>query len=170
MIEIWRPVKGFEGAYSVSNKGRIRNDRSGKILNPSKNNEGYLYVALSNNNYKKHKRVHRLVAEAFIANPLNKPQVNHIDHNKENNTALNLEWVTPQENTDHEIRSNGNKTRTSQLRSNGRYRKGKVQLTILVTKEDNEKMLEIGSRTGMSRARIIRESLAKYFEAEGSET
>ena len=168
--EIWREVKGFEGCYSVSNKGRIINNRSGKILNPSQNNEGYLYVVLSKNNYKKHKRVHRLVAEAFIDNPFKKPHVNHIDHDKTNNVVTNLEWVTPQENTDHEIRHNGYATRTSQLRSNKNYRKNKVQLTFLVTKEENEKLLEISKRTGVSRTRIIRKTLTDYLMAEGDDT
>ena len=167
MTETWKKIQGFEGYYSVSNKGHVINDRTGKTLNPTPNHEGYLYVVLCKNNFKKHKSVHRLVAEAFVDNPLSKPHVNHIDHNKENNTAENLEWVTPQENTNHEIRHNGYATRTSQLMSNKKYRKNKVQLTLLITKEENDKLLEISKRTGVSRTRIIRESLIDYLKLEG---
>jgi hypothetical protein len=99
--EIWKDIEGYEGLYQVSNLGRIKSlnfKRSGKEGILKSNPEGgYCAVTLS------HKRrgvfyIHRLVATAFIPNPENKPEVNHINHNKRDNRASNLEWVTQSEN------------------------------------------------------------------------
>lgn len=108
MTEEWRPVKGYEGFYEVSNKGNVRSldrksgryVRKGRWLRPFlvPDENGYKHVCLSAYGVREQKAVHRLVAEAFVRNPDNKPQVNHIDENKLNNTADNLEWVTQQEN------------------------------------------------------------------------
>ena len=113
--EIWKDIKGYEGLYQVSNYGRVRSlDRiivdnwctrkfKGKVLNPTEHNgkQPYLYVALSKQGKAKKVFVHQLVAEAFVPNPENKPQVNHKDGNPKNNKASNLEWVTNAENTQH---------------------------------------------------------------------
>lgn len=112
--EIWKPVVGFEGAYEVSNTGKVRSlDRyvnaknnsktfiSGIIRKPQKNHKGYLSVVLSKHCTSYTKLIHRLVAEAFIPNPKNLPQVNHIDTDKTNNNVSNLEWVTGLENIRH---------------------------------------------------------------------
>lgn len=114
MTEVWKPVKDWEGIYEVSNQGRVRSiDRhvrhwqgglsfiKGKMLKPSNNNaKGYYRVLLFNSseNRKKCCAVHRLVAEAFVPNPNNLPQVNHIDEDKSNNRADNLEWCDNQYN------------------------------------------------------------------------
>lgn len=97
----WKLIEGFDGIYSVSNYGEVRNNRTGKLMKPRKNEKGYLRIGLTTNGKQKCMRVHRLVAQAFIPNPENKPEVNHIDFNKENNCVNNLEWVTCKENSDH---------------------------------------------------------------------
>lgn len=103
-MEIWRDIEGYEGLYQVSSWGRVRivfcNDLY-KILNPETTKKGYLRVDLYNGPSRKHFKVHRLVAKAFIPNPKNKPQVNHKDGNKKNNSVTNLEWVTDAENKKH---------------------------------------------------------------------
>lgn len=105
MEEEWRDVPNYEGLYQVSNLGRVKSfarkyciERILKTINSSK---GYLIVNLCKN--KKHKQflVHRLVAEAFIPNPENKPCIDHIDTNKENNKITNLRWVTNKENNNN---------------------------------------------------------------------
>lgn len=96
--ESWRPVIGhegrYEGRYEVSNSGRVRSLLTDKILKQGKNNPGYLVVGCSTKSRSGNKSVHRLVAESFIPDPLNLPQVNHIDGNKGNDIASNLEWCT----------------------------------------------------------------------------
>ena len=99
MQEIWKDIEGYEGAYQISNFGRIKNKI--KILSPQINNCGYLRIILKN----KHYSIHRLVALAFLPNPENKPQVNHIDGNKTNNYVTNLEWVTASENQKHNYKN-----------------------------------------------------------------
>lgn len=108
--EVWKPVKGYEGFYEVSNLGRVKSleriDRFNKkwkcrILKPNYVGKHYQTIGLCKNGKVSRKKVHRLVAETFVPNPYNKPQVNHIDGDKENNFANNLEWVTNAENQLH---------------------------------------------------------------------
>lgn len=114
--EVWRPVPDFEGYYEVSSKGRVRTcqhirksrGNSTAVVRPRikqlcDDSDGYLTVSLYAGKRSANKRVHRLVAEAFIANPSNLPQVNHIDSNKHNNSVENLEWCTNLYNIQHSV-------------------------------------------------------------------
>lgn len=135
MEEIWRDVKGYEGLYQVSNLGRVKslerfkktrknkNGRNGyihmqeSIRIPTKDYKGYLRLTLCKEGKQKPFRVHRLVAQAFIPNPNNLPQVNHKDENKENNFVYinedgtadleksNLEWCTNEYNHNYGTRN-----------------------------------------------------------------
>lgn len=101
---LWRntliPIPEFEN-YLISPEGIVTNSKNGKALKNSLNENGYLYVSLWKNNRGNPKTVHRLVAEAYIPNPENKPFVNHIDANRANPSVDNLEWVTQSENIQH---------------------------------------------------------------------
>lgn len=103
MTEEWRPVKDYID-YFVSNWGRIKSLKSGKerILKPGIN-KGHLQVELRKDGEGHNKQVHRLVAEAFIPNPENKPYVDHIDGNPLNNNVSNLRWATPKENSNNPV-------------------------------------------------------------------
>ena len=96
----WCKIEGFSN-YSVSDNGMIRNDNSLKILKNRKAGAGYCKVTLCENKEHTDKYVHRIVADAFIPNIDNKPEINHIDGNKRNNSVNNLEWVTSSENKNH---------------------------------------------------------------------
>ena len=106
MEEEWKDIKGYEGLYKVSNLGKVksmghrRTHTLEKDLKPSIFH-GYEHVTLLKHGKGTKMRVHRIVAQAFIPNPLNKPQINHIDGNKLNNCISNLEWATSQENILH---------------------------------------------------------------------
>ena len=112
--EIWKDVAGYEGLYKVSNKGNVysvaRKDsrwhrRGGQRLKPVYDRGGYLIVSLYKNGKSKTKKVHRLVAEAFIPNPNGLPQVNHRDKNKVNNNVENLKWCDARYNSNHGTRN-----------------------------------------------------------------
>ena len=120
-MEIWKDVVGYEGMYQVSNLGNIKSlDRvvelksknqftgfttlrptKGKNISKVVNTKGYYQIALYKNGVMKNKLLHRLIAEAFLPNPENKPTVNHIDGNKLNDNLDNLEWATSKEQQKH---------------------------------------------------------------------
>lgn len=103
MTELWKDINGYEGLYQVSNLGRVRSlNYQGhgltRELVPKENNSGRLWFDLWKEGKGKAMLAHRLVAMAFIPNPDNLPQINHIDENPKNNAAWNLEWCTQAEN------------------------------------------------------------------------
>lgn len=111
-MEKWKNVVGFEGLYQVSDMGNVRlypyhkskNHPNAGIIKLIPISGNYQVVNLTKNKIKKQFRVHRLVCEAFIPNPLNKPFVNHIDTNPANNKISNLEWCTQKENINHSLK------------------------------------------------------------------
>lgn len=150
-MEIWKDIKGYEGSYLVSNFGRVKSlnrkvlgrygtqrEIKGAILNLTPDKDGYLKVNLKKSQKGKSLRVHRLVAEAFLENSENKPQVNHINGVKNDNNISNLEWVTLSENRKHAyktglqngeakrgVKSNFNKLTESQvIEIRNTYKKG----------------------------------------------
>lgn len=138
--EIWKDVEGYEGLYQVSNLGNVKrirfiNKNVNVIRERSKaqkiRKDGYLEVALYKNSNGKSIQVHRLVAKAFIPNPENKPQVNHIDGNKQNNNVENLEWVSISENALHSARQlRKNVRKVEQYDLKGRYLATYSSITI----------------------------------------
>jgi len=120
MKEIWKDINGFEGYYQVSSLGKIKSLRFNKIryLKFYKRN-GYFCIDLQIKNKIKKTTVHRLVASAFILNPLNKPMINHINGNRKDNRVENLEWVTNSENLIHAHRVlNVNKIKADKIKEN----------------------------------------------------
>ena len=103
--EEWKEISGYEGLYFVSDLGRVKN-RMGKILKLYTNihRKNYVQVSLCKNAIHKNFKIYRLVAQAFIPNKENKPQINHKNGDKSDNTCKNLEWVNQSENTAHAIK------------------------------------------------------------------
>lgn len=100
-----KDIKGYEGLYAITSCGKVWSYRRKKFLKPGTNRHGYEYVVLSVDGQKKTLTVHRLVAETYISNPDNKPEVNHKDENKANNNINNLEWITKKENVNYGTRN-----------------------------------------------------------------
>lgn len=95
-----KDIKGYEGQYAITEDGQVWSYKTNKFMK-SNLARGYLKIKLSNGAIRKDYYIHRLVAEAYVPNPQDKPQVNHKDENKLNNNASNLEWVTAKENTNY---------------------------------------------------------------------
>ena len=102
--EIWKDIKGFENKYQISNLGNLRNSNTNNTLKFRKSSRGYLTITIRKKSKVYCYLVHRLVAETFLPNPNNYPQVNHIDGNKSNNIVDNLEWCTASNNQKHAYR------------------------------------------------------------------
>ena len=96
-LENWRLINGYDN-YEISSHGRCRNNRTSRILKHGVNSMGYYTVNLSKDKISKNYQIHRLVADAFLENPLNKKCVDHIDGNPKNNMLCNLRWATTKEN------------------------------------------------------------------------
>ena len=160
--EIWKDIKDYEGLYQISNYGNVkslpkeRHNRRGvyiqkeKLLSLTNTSTGYKKVELVKDGKRKGFKVHRLVAQAFIPNPDEKPQVNHIDGDKTNNYVDNLEWATASENSIHAYNTglNSNKKELNENEIISMYMNG-------ITKED------IAKQYGVSNAvikRILKEN------------
>ena len=144
-VETFVEIEGFE-KYEVSNLGRVRNIKSGRILKPHLNHNGYLKHHLYKHNKLKELFLHRIIAIAFIDNPEEKPQVNHIDENKLNNDLSNLEWCTERENVIHG-------TRTKRVAEKLSQKVIQLDLNDNVLNEF-ESMVQAGQETGVSRSNI----------------
>lgn len=164
MEEVWKDIQDYEGYYQVSNLGRVRSvDRivshwrggkqlkKGKMLKPYTDKHGYKHVTLSKDRKGKCVQVHRLVAFAFIPNPNNLKEVNHIDENPSNNCVDNLEWCTKQYNINYGTRNE------RMLQNRSGIRKSKPVLQYTFNGEfvaEYPSLMEAYRQTGISFANI----------------
>lgn len=126
-FEEWRPVKGYEGLYEASNTGKVASlnyngTGARHELKPLRKDHGYLAVRLYKNGKWRTIRLHRIIAEAFIPNENNLPEINHIDEDKSNNAASNLEWCTRKYNCNYGSRIE----RLSKAMTNGKLSKAVI--------------------------------------------
>lgn len=124
-MEEWRAIEGTNGMYEVSNTGKVRsNNYLGhgvtKEIKPHVKKSGYVELRIYINGKRKSCRLHRLVADAFIPNLENKPQVNHKDGNKQNNYVDNLEWSTASENIRHAVQNGLRENAREKARERGK--------------------------------------------------
>lgn len=164
--EIWKPVINYEDSYEVSSLGKVRSiDRyvpifngrrfsKGKIKDFKYDKDGYCIVHLYKNQKCNSSYVHRLVAKAFIPNPENKPQVNHIDGIKTNNKSENLEWCTGLENSQHSWKY---------LNRNNQHRKGELNNFSKLKLEDVKFI-----RTNYNKKSLNQKKLSKMFDVSNS--
>lgn len=154
----WKSIKGYEGLYEVSNTGLIRNVKRNSLLAYT-TSRGYLKARLwdSKRGIARMHRVHRLVAEAFVPNPFNLPEVNHLDENKENNKAENLAWCSHADNIKHSIASGKiPTTKVAQFSLEGEYIR------------DFQSASEAERVTGIPRTHICKVILGRYgFKSAG---
>ena len=153
--EVFVDIRGYEG-YQVSNHGRVRNNKTGKILKPYLT-RGYLRVSLYNKSGRKCKLVHRLVAEAFLPNPDNKSDVNHINGCKTDANVCNLEWVSASENMFHAHSSGLRPVLNTQGENNGFSKLTETQVRQI------KKLLAQGSltqKTISSQFNVSRETIS----------
>jgi len=128
-MEEYKIIKGYEN-YSVSNFGNVKNNKTDRILSQKINNHGYKGLILCKEGIRKYFSVHRLVALMFIDNPDNKPLVDHIDCNKQNNNISNLRWATNQENGRNTNLSNKNTSNVKGVHFNKQKNKWQALIRI----------------------------------------
>jgi len=160
----WKDIVGYEGLYKVSNTGLVKsldritntgNSIKGSFKSLHSDKDGYKIVVLFKNGIRKNKKVHRLVAESFKPNPLNKPCVNHIDGDKHNNCPSNLEWCTVAENNLHSINKGLRKIR-GEYRYNTKLNKECVLEICYLLDNTNLTQFEIGNKFKVSNLVISR--------------
>jgi hypothetical protein len=137
MEEVWKDIKGFEGAYQISSLGRVRSlpgkYRKELIRKLVPDKDGYLECMLCEKGKYTHKKVHRLVGEAFIKNPFGKKEINHKNGNRADNRIENLEWVSRKENEHHKSEVLHSSPTTTVRREDG-----KVYHSIKEAAEENK--------------------------------
>lgn len=169
-MEVWKKVEGFEN-YEISNYGRLKGlevtTKFGigfktypeRICTFWYDKKGYQYFTFLVNGKTKHKLIHRLVSIAFIDNPLNKPQVNHINGIKSDNRVENLEWNTSKENIKHAI--NTGLTKTSGVNN---YRSKLTEEDVLNIRNSNLKQKELQEIYNVAQGVISRIKLNKTYK------
>lgn len=167
--EIWLPIKEYENLYEISNLGRIKSliKKGSSIEKIKKNgfdvNTGYINVQLRKNNIPLTKRVHRMVAIAFIPNPLNKPCVNHKDGDKKNCKVSNLEWMTYSENTLHSFKNGlqkkifGNKNYITKLKDSD-----VIEIRDLIKKQISNKEIALLYKVNPSQISRIKNNKRRH--------
>ena len=160
--EEWRSVKGYEGFYEVSDMGRVRSLprviervqgsylKNGQIMKQREDQHGYYQIILSLGENKRHAKVHRLVAEAFIENPEGKKEVNHIDNNPKNNMVENLEWCTHRENMEW-MHKNGRAKRTEVWLKNLHESQKKTYKAVIGTNIETGEEIRFSNLNGVKR-------------------
>ena len=183
--EVWKDVLGWEGLYQVSSLGRVRRLRREvkhsnqsvffkmvypeKVLKANPDSRGYPQVALNGKHFGKKRRVarvHRLVAESFISNPENKPQVNHIDGNPRNAELSNLEWCTAYENIRHASARGLLKPRVGTRNGMQKHDESKVASIYKEAKARTLTQTEIGLKYGVPQitvSNILRKKTWKHL-------
>lgn len=173
MEEIWKDIKGYEGCYKISNTGKVlsiarttvtafhnrKHVTNNRLLKSYTTKCGYSVVALSKGNQKIRYSVHRLVAEAFIPNPKNLPQVNHKDECKSNNCVENLEWCTAKYNGEYS--NTLLRARASRQRKVAQFTKNNELIQIFSSSAQANKI------TGIYQSSITLACQGKYKTAGG---
>ena len=144
-----RPIKGYEGLYSITEDGKIFSHerkingaiRKGRFLKPSSDGYGYYFVCLQKDRTKKYPKVHRILAETYIPNPKNLECVNHRDGNKQNNDLSNLEWCTQSDNIKHSF-SMGLSNQAGSRNANSKLKDSDIE-RIMTLKKEGLKQIEI---------------------------
>lgn len=171
--EIWKDVAGWEGIYQISSNGRIKSfkqDENGKILSLKNKKGGYFSFVLQKSGMSsKSVKIHRLVAEAFLQNPNNLPQVNHKDGNKQNNSVHNLEWCSSSHNIRHSIQMHPN-----QLDGMRYYNKVVRPKKVVQISKINGCVIDVfrnaaeaGEKTGICSRNILQVANRTPFNAKG---
>jgi hypothetical protein len=162
--EIWKPIKGFENLYLISNTGKVFSLIRNKLKKFSHQKTGYLQVTLCLSGKFHYKYAHRLVAEAFIENKDNKSSVNHKDANKNNNHVSNLEWATEAENNFHAGMMNLKPIGTKHI--NSKFKKDDLAKIELLLKEGNLTHKKIANLFNVHRTTISRLSRKETYKKE----
>jgi hypothetical protein len=152
-MENWKPLNyaGYESQYEISDLGNVRNAKTKRVRKTKRDLQGYVSVILCQGDTQKNKRVHRLVALTFLPNPENLPEVNHIDHDKENCAAINLEWCNREHNETAKVRHR---------KANGTYRNGRAKMDHAQVRRAHELrgegklQREIAKELGVSRSAV----------------
>lgn len=171
MIERWVQITGYEGLYEVSDMGRVRSLKrattSGRILKQCKGHGGYSKVSLSRNNKRKTYAVHRIVATAFVPMVNGKNEVNHINGDKRDNRADNLEWCTRAENEMHAFRVLGKKPTAYWSSKPRKFARRLTDEQARAIRSDDRTSREIAKEYGVSKTTISNIKKRKiYAEVE----